>query len=261
MVAIFSVQLAEFYGSTPWNRISLSNSHYQVYFITRNQKLTLTHISQTTASLVSYFQKYVIADAATASSPPLLVTIFLGANDACFKYPSFDNIVPLNEYVAHLRNYVQSILSSEATKGTRVVLITPPPIDVSSSVSDVANIEEDDLKILRDYASSGRGYKTWVEKRRYAKAVVELGKEMKMQSDRVSWLDLWSKLTEARCKELSKEMENLEKEEILPGSGMPGAEEFGRDWFLDGLHFGPKVSIEQTLALMFANFMCRHTRF
>lgn len=144
-----------------------------------------------------------------------------------------------------MRNYAQSVLSSEAMKGTRVVLIAPPPIDVSATVSDLKDVDEKDLEVMRDYARSGRGHRTWGEKRRYAKAVVELGKEMEMQSDRVLWLDLWTKISEAKCKKLGKEMEDLEKEQTLPGSGMPGAVEFGREWFVDGLHFGPKVSVRE----------------
>ncbi|KAI3439995.1 SGNH_hydro domain-containing protein [Psidium guajava] len=60
--------------------------------------------------------------------PPLAITVFFGANDACLpdRCSAFQH-VPLNEYRQNLRSIV-SIFKKRWPK-TQILLISPPPID------------------------------------------------------------------------------------------------------------------------------------
>lgn len=171
---------------------------------------------------------------------PLLVTIFLGANDACLT--AFDTLVPLSEYEEHIRTYVNSILEHHATEGTKVVLITPPPVDVPSP----GEIDEDTLPeildTMRAVAKGGRGHRTWESKRKFAQKIIEIGREFEAKSDLVTVLDLWTAITKSACnKHGNLDYDELDVEDMLPGSGMPGAKTMGKGFFLDGLHFGKTV--------------------
>lgn len=68
------------------------------------------------------------------TEPPLLFTIWLGANDAC--PPEYAAHVPIARYEENLRFFVESILSEPRMEGTRIVLITPPPINVPDPGKD-----------------------------------------------------------------------------------------------------------------------------
>lgn len=129
-----------------------------------------------------------------------------------------------------------------------MVLIATPPIDVGAALSDPSNLSDEALEIVKETTRSSRGHRTWMEKRKYAEAVVNLGRELEAQNKRVSGLDIWSKITDAKCQELGRDMIELDSREMLPGSGMPGAQELGTAWLVDGLHFGPKVSTSSTYA-------------
>ncbi|KAH8960365.1 hypothetical protein BDL97_06G128300 [Sphagnum fallax] len=62
------------------------------------------------------------------SSPPDVVTVFFGANDAALPVPDGEHFhVPLPQYKANLHQIVSHIKSNSET--TVVVLITPPPLD------------------------------------------------------------------------------------------------------------------------------------
>ncbi|CAK9275446.1 unnamed protein product [Sphagnum jensenii] len=62
------------------------------------------------------------------SSPPDVVTVFFGANDAALPVPDGKHFhVPLPQYKANLHQIVSHIKSNSET--TVVVLITPPPLD------------------------------------------------------------------------------------------------------------------------------------
>ena len=68
------------------------------------------------------------------SHPPALVTIFFGANDAC--YPSSPIHVDLKSYKSNLELMIQNVQRHWAK--TKILLITPPPVD-DSRVKDREN--------------------------------------------------------------------------------------------------------------------------
>ena len=198
--------------------------------------------SETTKSLRRQFDRQIL-DTAKANGPPapLFVTIFLGANDACIM--GGDTYVPFAEYQEHIRHYVTSILESPATQGTKIVLISPPPVDVPTPPG--ANLMDDPMvaSIIRAGAASGRGHRTWQSKRKFAKKIVEIGREFEEKTDLVMVFDFWTVITKSACKAQGDDFDELDLEELLPGSGMPGAKEFGTQYFTDGLHFGEKVRL------------------
>ena len=206
----------------------------------------------TTRTLESYFRRHILEDARDYSNvPPLLVTIFLGANDACFLYglstPTPTNLVPLPDFLSYIRGFVEQIIHNPAFTSTKVLLITPPPIDVPCPLSDLLMDElgEQSQKEAILQAKKGRGYRTWAEKRKYAEAIVALAEELKEKSEMqgtVEIFDAWKAITTAKIGEGEEGFAALDKSETMPGCGLPGATEFGTDWFRDGLHFGKKVS-------------------
>ena len=176
----------------------------------------------------------------------MLITIFLGANDACL--PPASAHVPLVEFEQHIRAYVDTILESPATKGTRIVLITPPPINVEAPVKSEVEIPSV-TEILESVARSGKGHQTWLSKRKYAEKVTEIGREFEAKSDLVTVLDFWKAITEFACREegedesvtATNKFRELDMQDKLPGCGLPGSKDFGADFFTDGLHLGSVV--------------------
>jgi isoamyl acetate esterase len=182
-------------------------------------------------------------DASNHPSPPLLITIFLGANDACL--PPSSAHVPLPEFETHIRHYVDSILSDPATQGTRILLITPPPINIPAP----RNEEEWEREIptlkeaLKRQEKEGRGYRTWCSKRNYARRIVELGEEYAGKSEVVGVLDFWTKMMEfgrREAEEVGWKQGVGDEKEVEVGCGLTGQPEFGEGMFLDGLHFGER---------------------
>lgn len=202
---------------------------------------------ETTKSLRQIFIDHILEEAEKRGSPaPILITIFLGANDACFK--GADTYVPIAEYEEHIRHYVNSILEHPATKGTKVVLISPPPIDTpapreqSKELMEIPSVSE----AIRVAAATGLGHRTWESKRKFAQKIVEIGREFEAKTDRVALMDFWTIITKVACQEAIEGnpediFHRLDLEEKLPGSGMLGAKEFGSSYFTDGLHFGERV--------------------
>ncbi|PGH26984.1 hypothetical protein AJ80_01368 [Polytolypa hystricis UAMH7299] len=211
------------------------------YYEDRVEVVNRGYGGQTTRSLRDHFDKWVLGQAERRGPPaPLFITIFLGANDACFA--GHDTYVPIAEYEEHIRYYATSILENPATKGTKVILITPPPIDVppQSDLSEIPPVREAEFSI----AKLGMGPRTWASKRRFAEKIVEIGREFEEKSELVAVLDFWTAITKFSCREKGKtdeEYAKLDDDEMLPGSGMPGTWKFGRSVFTDGLHLGKKV--------------------
>ncbi|PGH00290.1 hypothetical protein GX51_05894 [Blastomyces parvus] len=197
---------------------------------------------QTTKSLRRIFEREIINEITDRGAPgPLFVTIFLGANDACLI--SSGPYVPLPEFEEHIRHYVNSILDHPSAQSTKVILISPPPVDVPSSGMEPADDLPGVTDAMQSIAKLSRAYKTWASKRVFAEKIVAIGKEFEGKTDRVAVLDFWTAITKAKCKEQGVTEEGfheLDIEERLPGSGLPGATEFGKEFFVDGLHFGSK---------------------
>jgi hypothetical protein len=185
---------------------------------------------------------------ASNSAPPLYFTIFIGANDACLP-PSLAHVT-IDKYEHCLRQYVDQLLTNPATEGTKIILITPPPIDIISDYDE--GEDEDDyhpFKSLAEKLSAEkeyRGYKTYVSKKRYAEKVMEIAKSYEKETNLVTGLDLFTAFLEYGEKHgkggLGKDAHPDEAKDLLPGCGLTGAKYFGREVFVDGLHFGPEVS-------------------
>ncbi|XVE51440.1 hypothetical protein DITRI_Ditri02bG0040600 [Diplodiscus trichospermus] len=112
-----------------------------------------------------------------APEPPLAVTVFFGANDACLpdRYAAFQH-VPLDEY----KHNLHSIVSSFKKRWTKalIILITPPPID-------------EDERLRHPYAEnpSGLPERTNEAAGAFAKACVETARECG-----IPVVDLWTKM-------------------------------------------------------------------
>ena len=196
---------------------------------------------ETTRSLRNEFEKEILEKARSNGPPaPLFITIFLGANDACLM--GEDTIVPFDEYQDHIRYYVYKILESPATKDTKIILISPPPVDVHTPPGGHLMDNPAVAATLREAAASGMGHRTWQSKRRFAKKIVEIGEEFEKTTDLVAVLDFWTVITKFACQAEGQDFDALDLDELLPGSGMPGAKEFGQKYFTDRLHLGKTVS-------------------
>ncbi|KMU87917.1 hypothetical protein CIHG_05684 [Coccidioides immitis H538.4] len=217
------------------------------YYKDRVEVVNEGYAGQTTRSLRRIFKERILDKAKERGSPaPLFITIFLGANDACLD--GAGTYVPIEEYEEHIRHYVNSILNHPATKGTKVILISPPPVNVppppkegSESDLDIPSVAD----ALWHVAAKGRGHRTWESKRKFAKKIVEIGHEFQERAERVALLDFWTIITKAACLDDGDGdpgdiFHKLDLEDILPGCGMPGSKRFERDYFTDGLHLGEK---------------------
>jgi lysophospholipase L1-like esterase len=180
--------------------------------------------------------------------PPLLITVFLGANDACLFPPMVH--VPLNNYEANIRSFVESILVDPFMENTRILLITPPPVNVREAVSSVDVILEDEDKEeaerqFEEQCRDAAGFKTWVSKKTYAERIVQIAQSYNSSEyrDRLAVLDFWRALTdhallqEGRGK-VSEGPLDISTNGKWPGCGLPGAKEFDSGVFTDRLHLG-----------------------
>lgn len=111
------------------------------------------------------------------AAPPLAVTVFFGANDACLpdRYAAFQH-VPLDEYKQNLHSIVSSF--KKRWPKTLVLLITPPPID-------------EDERLRHPYAEnpSGLPERTNEAAGAFAKACVETAGECG-----IPVVDLWTRM-------------------------------------------------------------------
>jgi lysophospholipase L1-like esterase len=166
---------------------------------------------------------------ATASNAPrtLLFTIFLGANDACLIGER--ELVPLPAFEANIRKFVETILVQDAMVDTKIVLITPPPINIPCP--DVKGKDKGEVRDANQAKRELRGYKTYMSKKRYAERIIQIAREYE-ETGRVIGLDFWGDLVRARLQDFGEEYE----ENKLPGSGLYGARDFGEGYFTDGLH-------------------------
>ncbi|CAM6106627.1 unnamed protein product [Calypogeia fissa] len=65
-----------------------------------------------------------------SANPPLVVTVFFGANDAALPDRACkDSHVPLTEYTENLHRIVAHL--KKQSNSTHIVLITPPPVDIT----------------------------------------------------------------------------------------------------------------------------------
>lgn len=173
------------------------------------------------------------------------MTIFLGANDACLKPQKSQEpgsrrrtYVLLEDYENYIRQYLIQILQHPKASKAKVILITPPPVAVPSSMDEIPMSEPVMLRVSSEL-ENGLGHQTWKSKRKFAEKIVEIARDF--EETRVAVLDFWKIITTYKCGNNREEFEQLDSMNRLPGSGMPGATEFGDDIFCDGLHLGSKV--------------------
>lgn len=187
--------------------------------------------SYTSTRLLPAFDRIIVQATAPNAPRTLLFTIFLGANDACFIGKT--EYVPLPTFEANIRKFVETILVQDAMVDTKIVLITPPPINIPAP--DATGKDEDTMRDTNQKRKEMRGYKTYMSKKRYAERIMQIAQEYE-ETGRVTGLNFWSDLVRARLQDFGEEYE----EDILPGCGLYGARDFGEGYFTDGLHLDTK---------------------
>jgi hypothetical protein len=170
-----------------------------------------------------------------SASKTLLFTILLGANDACIVIGRGE-YVALPEFEANIREFVETILIQDAMSDTKIVLITPPPINVGVPVRDI--LTENEMQEENEFDRKRRPYRTYMNKKKYSESIMQIAGDY-AETGRVVGLDLWNKMVDAKIKENGEIERN---EDLLPGCGLFGSQEFGEGWFIDGLHLDKKVS-------------------
>ncbi|TGZ85737.1 SGNH hydrolase [Ascodesmis nigricans] len=142
----------------------------------------------------------------------LLWIIMVGANDACL--PGFVHHVPLERFKQNLKKMVSSIIqySSQQSNGTktRILLVSPPPIDV---------------EMLKQYGPRGGADRSAEVMVAYADAVLEVGQQLAKDHD-VAVLDFHELLSVTATTQV-----------VNPSASRPVSL---REYSTDGLHLGPK---------------------
>lgn len=178
---------------------------------------------------------------------PLLITIFLGANDAVL-WPTVH--VPLEQYTANIRDFVDEILSEPKARGTKILLITTPPINAVKAIwpETLAGTPEDLTESeFEEECRASIGHRTWESKLRYAQAVMNLAQSyQECGESRVNVVDFWAAATNFALETEQRETTRSCKDIVLPlnvntrlpGCGLPGAKEFPEGVMTDRLHLG-----------------------
>lgn len=169
----------------------------------------------------------------------LLLTIFLGANDACIL--PHGEYVPLEDFEANIREFVDSVLIEDKMADTKIVLITPPPINIPDPMEDIniGPVTATAAATITKDPKRDRGYRTYLSKKIYAEKIMEIAEDYE-ETERVIGLNLWKALIEAALKDQGRfGDEDAYTEERLPGCGLKWAKAFKGGYFTDGLHFGP----------------------
>ncbi|KAF1924296.1 SGNH hydrolase [Didymella exigua CBS 183.55] len=200
------------------DRISVKNEGKQNY-------------SYTSTRLLPAFDR-IIAQATSPNAPrTLLFIIFLGANDACFVGNA--EYVALPTFEANIRKLVETILVQDVMTDTKIVLITPPPINIPAP--DAKGKEGDEIRTANEVERKKKGYRTYMSKKRYAERVMQIAREYE-ETTRVIGVNFWDDLIRTRLQEFDEGYDD----EKLPGSGLYGARDFGEGYFTDGLHLDKK---------------------
>lgn len=113
------------------------------------------------------------------------------------------------------------------------MLITPPPINILTPLID--DWSEEDIPKLNEAERKTKGYRTYMNKKRYAEKIMELGNEYE-ETGRVIGLDFWGDVVRTRLTEIGDDYD----EDKLPGCGLYGSRDFGNGYFTDGLHLDSK---------------------
>ncbi|KAI9675972.1 MAG: hypothetical protein M1822_008358 [Bathelium mastoideum] len=253
---------------TEWSFQEKTNGYghqLEKYYMGKAQVLNRGVAGYTSTWLNEYFQDLMTEIREKARKPPLFFTIMVGANDACM--PGMTQHVPLPEFEKNIKGYVDEILTDPATEGSRVVIITCPPIGRPRPSRDalrVRGLEAEaatDEKVIRAF-KEGPGFQTYMRKKQYAEKIMEIAKEYEEVTDRVAGLNCWKDLVDNA---LGRKLSNVGTatnadeydEESLPGAGLPCSAEFEKGTFTDGLHLGSKgygILSERLFELLFSKW-------
>ncbi|KAK0450699.1 GDSL Lipase/Acylhydrolase [Armillaria borealis] len=110
-----------------------------------------------------------------------ILTIWFGANDACIK-PSPQH-VPLGQFTSNIKYLIDLVHSSKSphySPDTRIILITPPPVNTYQRSADL-QARSPPLALDRLFETT----------RQYAQAVIDVGREASVPVVDV-WAALWN---------------------------------------------------------------------
>jgi lysophospholipase L1-like esterase len=178
------------------------------------------------------FSRIIHRATSPAAAPTLLFTIFIGANDACMVGET--EYVPWPLFSANIRGFLDTILTEHAMENTKIVLITPPPID-GSVVETGEGRSAREIEEINQSRKEGPRYKTYMSKKRYADGIMQIAKEYE-ETGRVVGLNFWQDIVDAVIEEEGWRYD----EHVPPGCGLLGAKSFPTGWFTDGLHLDVK---------------------
>ncbi|KAI0590442.1 GDSL-like Lipase/Acylhydrolase family protein [Pyrenophora tritici-repentis] len=186
----------------------------------------------TTSRLKDNFDR--IIDRATSPGVPktLLFTIFIGANDACMIGDT--PMVPWPFFSANIRNFLDTILTERAMEDTKIVLITPPPIN-STVVEKKDDSTAENIEYMNEFRRGAARFRTYMNKKRYAEGIMQIAEEY-TETGRVVGLNFWKDIVDAMLEEEGEEY----NEDMPPGCGLLGSKNFPKGWFTDGLHLNVK---------------------
>ncbi|TFK54844.1 SGNH hydrolase [Heliocybe sulcata] len=129
---------------------------------------------------VPVFEQYLPKKGVQQDVPKMqLLVIWLGANDAIVPQPHYIHSVSLSALASNLRKLISMVKSPDSpyyAPWTRVVLMTPPPVDTYQRAEDA---RAQGLGLDRDFDKT----------RRYAEAIKEVG-----DADGIPVVDLWTRL-------------------------------------------------------------------
>lgn len=141
---------------------------------------------------IPVFEKCIAKSTETYVPKVRALTIWFGANDSCIE-PSPQH-VPLSKFTSNLTymvNMIKSPTSPYYSPTTRVILITPPPVNTFQRRADLAS-RQPPLALDRDFEVT----------KAYAEGVREVAR-----SENVALVDVWTALWEAA----SEDERSLEK--------------------------------------------------
>lgn len=118
---------------------------------------------------------------------------------------------------------------------TKIVIITPPPIN-GSEATVTGNESEKEIEEANEWRKQGPRYKTYMSKKRYAEGLVGIAKEYE-ETGRVIGIDYWRAMIEVSG---LGSCEEFERSGMWPGCNLIGAKGFEKGWFTDGLHLDVK---------------------
>jgi hypothetical protein len=131
-------------------------------------------------------------------------------------------------------NFIDTILFHDSLADTKIVLITPPPINGNVSRPG-QGMSERDVEEANRWRKEDTRYKTYMSKKRYADGIMQIAGEYE-ETGRVAGLNFWQDIVDAMLKEEGGTYDA----EMPPGCGLLGASAFPDGWFTDGLHLNVK---------------------